>query len=82
MMKDPRINASAGHAIAYTAWAIALTLLITTWIIDDRRVAATGLFFAGIAVTATVRTYVVDMVESVRNAFELGRDSVTPMRRT
>ena len=77
MLKDSRINASTGCTVAYAAWAVALAFLMATWIVDDRRLMATSLFFVGIAVAATVRTYFVDFSTMVRRAFD---QDVTPLR--
>lgn len=78
-MKDREI--SAGCAIAYSTWVLGVVLLVAMWVTEDRRIGVTGLAVVGIAMTATIRTYFVELGRATRNAFELGRDSVTPLPR-
>ena len=59
----------------------ALILWAVGWAVDSRGVLTLAVIVCGIAITATVRTYFVTLDGLARNAFELGRDSVTPMRR-
>jgi hypothetical protein len=72
---------SAGCAIAWMAWGLAVVLLAATWITNDFRPGLTGLAMVGIAATATIRTYFVDFTRMVRRAFEMDRDSVTSLPR-
>lgn len=73
---------SAGCMAAWAAWGVAVALLAVMWVTDDWRFGQTGIVAAGVGVTATIRTYFVNLGTATRNAFELGRDSVTPIRRT
>lgn len=79
-MNDEEITISRGRAIAWGAWAVAGVLLVTMWASGDMRAGFSGLAMVGVAATATIRTYFVAQGEQLRNAFELGRDSVRPIR--
>lgn len=80
MIVDTKI--SAGTAVAWVMWSAAIVTLLAMWITQERGLGATSLLFGMIGMTATIRCYFVNLGASMRNSFELGRDSVTPLVRT
>jgi hypothetical protein len=72
---------SAGNMVAWAAWGAAVSLLAVMWVTNDWRYGQTGLVAAGIAITATIRTYFVNLGSTTRNAFEIGQDSVRRLPR-
>lgn len=78
-MKDREISATC--VVAYGAWAMTVALMVTGVVFNRSDVRAISLMFCGIAMTATIRGYLINMGCQMRNAFELGRDSVAPLFR-
>lgn len=79
-MQDKPVN--LGCLVAYTLWGSVLAIVL--WSIGSRDVylATLGCALSAAAATATVRSYFVASNRMMRNAFELGRDSVTvPLQR-
>lgn len=74
-MNDRRISVSATCAVAYAAWVVAVALMGVGVALDDPPVRAVALMCCMVAMTATIRSYLIDMGRRMRNAFELGRDS-------
>lgn len=72
---------SAGCVVAYSLWGIAVGLLALAWLHSDGNVGRTGVGVAVVAATATIRVYLCRQDEHLRNAFALGRDSVTSLPR-
>lgn len=71
-----------GSLLATLAWAASAAVLVLAWMLDIPYLGTVGVALSMVATTATVRTYFVKQSRMMRNAFELGRDSVTPMRST
>lgn len=77
-MKDRDI--SAGCLVAYSLWIVALALLILSWVLACEQLGHAAMVAAAAAGTATIRQFFVDQNRYIREAFELGRDSVRPIR--
>lgn len=67
---------SLGCVIAYGLWALTVILIAASWIFDSAHMGRTGLAFSAAAATAHIRQFFVMQNRLLRNAFELGRDSV------
>lgn len=83
-MTDKKI--SAVSVAAGTAWALSLGLWGLAWIISSDDIGRLSLIVCGVAVTATIRSYLVTQDERIRTALAVTsvvRDSVTslPTRR-
>lgn len=74
------MNISLGCVAAYGLWAGAVMLLGIGMVIDSLYVQNWGLALSAAAATASIRQYFVRQNRMMRNAFELGRDSATPLR--
>lgn len=72
---------SMGCVVAYGLWTGALVLIALGGVVDHAFLGQFGVTVSIAAGTATVRQYFVAQNRLMRNAYELGRDSVTPMRR-
>lgn len=78
-MNDKSI--SVGLALAIGAWGLAVIALAAMWLSGDVRAGITGLSLVGIAVTCHVRAFLIEQSAMLRNAFDLGRDSVSYLQR-
>lgn len=74
-MRDMKI--SAGCAVAWGLWAVSVVTFAVAWPLGIEGLSRLSLMLCGAAVTATIRTYFVNQNRMMRNAFELGRDSVS-----
>lgn len=81
-MDDRKISVSATCIVANGAWVLAFALMGLGVAADRSDVRSLALMACGVAMTATIRTYFIIHARLMRNAFELGRDSVTALRRT
>lgn len=80
-MDDRKISVSATCIVANGAWVLAFALMGLGVAIGRSDVRALALMVCGVAMTATIRTYFIVHARLMRNAFELGQDSVRPMPR-
>lgn len=80
-MNDRRISVSATCAVAYAAWVFAFALMGAGVVFDRADVRAVALMCCMVAMTATIRSYMIGLGRKLKNAFELGQDSVAPMIR-
>jgi len=71
---------SMGSLVAYGLWALGLALFGVGWLVDDGHLGRLGTLAALGGATAQIRQYFVQHNRSLRNAYELGRDSVTRLR--
>lgn len=81
MMTDGEIRLSTGSTIAAVVWGVALGFLVLTWMTGDMRTGVSTVVAGQFAALATVRQLLVRHARVLRNGFELGRDSVTPLAR-
>lgn len=83
-MYDKRL--SLGCVLAYGLWALVTVLLAASWGFDSADLGRAALATSAAAATAHVRQFFVIQNQMMRNAFELGRDSVSepvsPLSRT
>jgi hypothetical protein len=84
-MTDSELTISVGRAFAVVAYGVAVALIVLMWTTGDKRLGITGLVVSGAGAVALVRSYFVQFGQTVRNAYELGRDSarasVSPLSR-
>lgn len=81
ILRDREVSTTWGCIVAYGLWSCALVLMSIGWLLSDAHMGQFGVVAAIGGATATVRQYFVEQNRLVRNAFELGRDSVaTPFR--
>lgn len=82
-MYERRIT--VGCALTITSWALSGALLLVLWGTGDLRAGFTALAAMGVAAVFTVRGFMEARCIELKNAFGLGRDSVTqhatPLRR-
>lgn len=72
---------SAGCAVAYGAWVISLILWGVGWSIDSRGLLTLSLIICAVAVTATVRTYLVGLDRRIKTAMTVTSTVTTLSRR-
>jgi hypothetical protein len=78
-MTDSELTISVGRAFAVVAYGVAVALIVLMWVTGDRRLGITGLAVSGVGAVALVRSFLVQVGQTVRNAYELGRDSSRPV---
>ncbi|QYJ05375.1 hypothetical protein KUV85_06765 [Nocardioides panacisoli] len=71
---------SAGWLAACLLWVVVATLVTLGWVLGMEHLGQVGVAVAAVAATATVRHYLVEQNRHIRQAFELGRESATPLR--
>src|SRR4051794_40924990 len=74
MMTDREV--SAGCVVAWLLWGGTVLVFVVGWVVDVAPLRTSAMLVCGAAVTATIRTYFVNQNRMMRNAFNLGRDSV------
>lgn len=72
---------SMGCVIAYGMWALAGALLLATWATDDWRLGHTALVLSAAATVAHIRQFFTCQTRVMRDAYELGQESVRLVRR-
>ncbi len=72
---------SLGCTVAYGLWAAALVLISLGWCLNEHALGHFGMAASAGAGTATVRQYFVRQNRLMRSAFDLGRESVSQIRR-
>jgi hypothetical protein len=80
MDTDRRFSVSVACLLAYGLWVGALVLLIVAAAVESHPLGWFGLATSAAAATATVRMYLIRLHRMLRNAFELGQDSVRLLR--
>lgn len=81
IMVDGEIRLSTGSTVAAVAWGVVLGLLVTTWMVGSVRLGVMTIVAGQMAALVTVRQLLVQFCRVLRNGYELGRDSVSPMPR-
>jgi hypothetical protein len=84
MDRRVRVNVSATCATAYVLWAGAVGLWLASWVDHSPTIGRLSLIVCGAAVTATVRSYCVELSQRIRNAlavfYDVERESGKPVR--
>lgn len=80
-MTDGEIRLNTGVTIACVLWGVALSVLALMWLHADMRLGVIAIVLGQFAAIVTMRQLLVRFSRAMRNAFELGQDSVSPMIR-
>lgn len=73
-------DVSIGCVVAYGLWLGSSALLAVAWVHAHAGLGRVALALSVAAATATIRQYFVAQNKLMRNAFELGKASVRPLR--
>lgn len=71
---------SWGCTLMYALWAVTFVFILVGWAVDEVFLGMLGCASSAGAASLTVMKDNQATRRATRNAFELGRDSVTPMR--